>query len=76
MRSKLWKTFLWAFIAFNSITSLLDAAFIFPQCTPVELNWNKSIEGHCWSDGAINGIGIMQGCELLSPTLWTSSVLT
>jgi hypothetical protein len=27
----------------------------------VELNWNKSIEGTCWSDAAINGIGIMQG---------------
>jgi hypothetical protein len=56
--------FFWAFIAFNTITSLLDAAFIFPQCTPVEFNWNKGIPGHCWSDEAINAIGIAQGCML------------
>ena len=53
--------FLWCFIAFNSITSLLDAAVIFPQCTPVEYNWNKGIKGHCWSDEAINAVGIAQG---------------
>ncbi|KAK1046747.1 hypothetical protein LTR74_017899 [Friedmanniomyces endolithicus] len=61
VRSKAWTTFLWAFIAFNTITSVLDASFIFPQCTPVEYNWNKTIEGRCWSNAAINGIGIMQG---------------
>ncbi|KAI9658329.1 MAG: hypothetical protein M1821_002462 [Bathelium mastoideum] len=61
VRSKTWKIFLWAFITFNTVTSVLDAVLIFPQCTPVEFNWNKAIEGHCWSNGAINGIGIMQG---------------
>ena len=62
LKSKPWKIFLWTFIAFNTITSLLDAAIIFPQCTPVELNWDHSIEGHCWSDMAINATGIVQGC--------------
>lgn len=63
--------FFWLFIAFNTITSLLDAAFIFPQCTPVQFNWDKSIAGgHCWSDAAINAIGIAQGSMLpLDPLL-------
>ncbi|EED17194.1 conserved hypothetical protein [Talaromyces stipitatus ATCC 10500] len=56
-----WNTFFWAFIVFNTVTSLVDAAVIFPQCTPVEFNWNKSIDGHCWSDTAINALGIAQG---------------
>lgn len=56
--------FFWCFIAFNSITSALDAAVIFPQCTPVELNWDKSVPGHCWSDTAINAVGIAQGCTV------------
>ncbi|QGA17658.1 hypothetical protein EYB26_005333 [Talaromyces marneffei] len=59
--SKRWKFFFWAFIVFNTLTSLVDAAVIFPQCTPVELNWNKAVEGHCWSDAAINALGIAQG---------------
>ncbi|KAF7591843.1 hypothetical protein BBP40_001040 [Aspergillus hancockii] len=46
LTSKKWKVFFWCFIAFNTITSVLDAAVIFPQCTPVELNWDKSVEGH------------------------------
>lgn len=58
--SKHWRLFFWAFILFNMITSLFDAAVIFPQCTPVEYNWNKSIDGHCWSNIAINAIGIAQ----------------
>ncbi|RMZ88128.1 hypothetical protein DV736_g4652, partial [Chaetothyriales sp. CBS 134916] len=74
IRSKPWKIFLWNFIAFNTITSLLDAAFIFPQCTPVQRNWNKSVEGHCWSDAAINGIGIMQG-SIAAATDFTLSFL-
>ncbi|RAO65756.1 uncharacterized protein BHQ10_001768 [Talaromyces amestolkiae] len=59
--SKRWKAFFWAFIVFNTLTSLIDAAVIFPQCTPVALNWDKTIEGHCWSDTAINALGIAQG---------------
>ena len=60
--SKPWKIFLWGFVIFNTVTSLLDAAFIFPQCTPVAFNWDKSIPGgHCWSNEAIDGTGIMQG---------------
>ena len=61
LTSKRWKIFLWLFIAFNTITSLLDAAIIFPQCTPVQLNWDHSVEGHCWSPHAINATGIAQG---------------
>lgn len=61
LTSREWKVFFWCFIAFNSITSALDAAVIFPQCTPVELNWDKSVPGHCWSDTAINAVGIAQG---------------
>ncbi|WPH03301.1 Hypothetical protein R9X50_00617800 [Acrodontium crateriforme] len=61
LTSKVWKWFLWIYIAFNSITSTLDAALIFPQCTPVEYNWNKGIKGHCWSNDAINAVGITQG---------------
>ncbi|CAL5866416.1 uncharacterized protein PFLUO_LOCUS624 [Penicillium psychrofluorescens] len=61
LTSKKWKIFFWCFIAFNSITSALDAAIIFPQCTPVEYNWNKGIKGTCWSDSVINGTGIAQG---------------
>ncbi|EIT72321.1 hypothetical protein AO1008_11557 [Aspergillus oryzae 100-8] len=61
LTSKKWRVFFWCFIAFNTITSVLDAAVIFPQCTPVELNWDKSVEGHCWSANAIDAIGITQG---------------
>lgn len=61
LTSQEWMVFFWCFIAFNSITSALDAAVIFPQCTPVELNWDKSVPGHCWSDTAINAVGIAQG---------------
>ncbi|KAE8151909.1 hypothetical protein BDV25DRAFT_128402 [Aspergillus avenaceus] len=61
LKSKKWKIFFWCFIAFNTITSALDAAVIFPQCTPVEYNWNKSVEGRCWSSTAIDAIGIAQG---------------
>ncbi|THC94942.1 hypothetical protein EYZ11_005581 [Aspergillus tanneri] len=62
LKRLLWKVFFWCFIAFNSITSALDAAVIFPQCTPVEFNWDKSIEGgHCWSNEAIDAVGIAQG---------------
>ena len=68
LKSRPWKIFLWTFIAFNTITSLLDAAIIFPQCTPVELNWDHSIEGHCWSNEAINATGIVQGC-MSTPTV-------
>ncbi|OKL57810.1 hypothetical protein UA08_06964 [Talaromyces atroroseus] len=59
--SRRWKAFFWAFIVFNTVTSFVDAAAIFPQCTPVEYNWNKSIDGHCWSDTAIDALGIAQG---------------
>lgn len=61
LTSKRWNAFFWSFIAFNTITSLIDAAAIFPQCTPVELNWDKSIPGHCWSNTAINALGLTQG---------------
>ncbi|KIM97019.1 hypothetical protein OIDMADRAFT_58562 [Oidiodendron maius Zn] len=62
LSSKRWAWFFWAFIAFNTITSLLDAAAIFPQCKPVQFNWDKSIVGgRCWSDESINAIGIAQG---------------
>jgi hypothetical protein len=61
LTSKKWKVFFWCFIAFNTITSALDAAVIFPQCTPVERNWDKSVAGHCWSATAIDAIGITQG---------------
>ena len=61
LTSKGWKIFLWCFIAFNTITSLLDAAIIFPQCTPVQLNWDHAIKGHCWSNEAINATGMAQG---------------
>ncbi|KAK1143604.1 hypothetical protein N8T08_006214 [Aspergillus melleus] len=61
LTSKKWKFFFWFFIAFNTITSILDAAVIFPQCTPVEYNWNKSIKGTCWSNEAIDAVGIAQG---------------
>lgn len=59
--SKKWKIFFWCFIAFNSVTSAIDAVIIFPQCTPVEYNWNKGIKGHCWPDSVIDGTGIAQG---------------
>lgn len=65
LTSKKWRIFLWVFIAFNTIISLLDAAIIFPQCSPVELNWDHSIKGHCWSNTAINATGIAQGCKSL-----------
>ncbi len=66
LKSRPWKIFLWTFITFNTITSLLDAAIIFPQCTPVELNWDHSVQGHCWSNMAINATGIVQGSMSLS----------
>lgn len=61
VRNWSWRFCLWTFIAFNSLTSFLDASLIFPQCTPVSFNWDKSVDGKCWSDAAIDGIGIMQG---------------
>ncbi|KAE8395289.1 hypothetical protein BDV23DRAFT_145559 [Aspergillus alliaceus] len=74
LKSKKWKTFFWCFIAFNTITSALDAAFIFPQCTPVELNWDKTVEGHCWSPTAIDAIGIAQG-SIAAATDFALSIL-
>lgn len=67
LTSRRWKQFLWSFIAFNTITSLLDAAIIFPQCSPIELNWDHSVEGHCWSNTAINATGIIQGGSATLP---------
>lgn len=63
LTSNKWKIFFWCFIAFNTITSVLDAAVIFPQCTPVEYSWNKKIEGKCWSNEAIDAAGIAQGSK-------------
>jgi hypothetical protein len=40
---------------------MVDAIIIFPQCTPVARNWDRSVEGHCWSQVSINTIGIVQG---------------
>lgn len=74
LKSKRWRIFFWSFIAFNTITSLADAAAIFPQCTPIQLNWNKSIKGHCWSNEAINALGIAQG-SIASATDITLSIL-
>lgn len=61
LKSKKWQAFFWGFIAFNTITSLVDAVIIFPQCAPLEYIWNQDIEGHCWSATAINATGIAQG---------------
>ena len=72
LTSKKWKFFFWFFIAFNTITSILDAAVIFPQCTPVEYNWNKSIKGTCWSNEAIDAVGIAQGSKFL--LFWGDSI--
>lgn len=57
LTSKEWKVFFWCFIAFNTMTSTLDAAIVFPQCIPVEYNWNNGVKGTCWPDSVINGTG-------------------
>lgn len=72
LTSKRWVVFLWSFIVFNTIVSLFDAVVIFPQCTPVELNWDRSVKGHCWSDTAINAIGIVQGLVAASTDICLS----
>lgn len=60
----MWGIFFWIFIAFNTSTSLVNAIAIFPQCTPVAFNWDKAIPGgHCWSDTAINALGLAQGSK-------------
>ncbi|KAF2861365.1 hypothetical protein K470DRAFT_281621 [Piedraia hortae CBS 480.64] len=62
LRTRNWGIALWAFIIFNSSCSIFDAIVIFPQCTPVAYNWDKSIPGGtCWPDSVINFIGISQG---------------
>ncbi|RAK89745.1 hypothetical protein BO79DRAFT_192943 [Aspergillus costaricaensis CBS 115574] len=61
LTTKVWKIFFWCFIAFNTITSLLDAAIVLPQCDPVARTWDKRVDGTCWPSSAINGAAIAQG---------------
>ncbi|PWY96143.1 hypothetical protein BO94DRAFT_454308 [Aspergillus sclerotioniger CBS 115572] len=61
LTTKIWKIFFWCFIAFNTITSILDAAIVLPQCSPVARAWDKRVDGTCWPKTAINGAAIAQG---------------
>ncbi|GKZ21774.1 hypothetical protein AbraIFM66951_008761 [Aspergillus brasiliensis] len=63
LTTKMWKIFFWCFIAFNTITSLLDAAIVLPQCDPVARTWDKRVQGTCWPSSAINGAAIAQGSK-------------
>lgn len=46
--SKTRRLFLWAIIISQFVANSLCFIFILVQCKPIELLWNKSLEGECW----------------------------
>ncbi|KAL1974618.1 hypothetical protein VTN31DRAFT_4822 [Thermomyces dupontii] len=56
------KNILVGLTVFNAVVSVVDAVIIFPQCSPTNYNWDRSIPGgHCWPTEVIDGVGIIQG---------------
>ena len=68
------KNILVGLTVFNAVVSVVDAVIIFPQCSPTDYNWDRSIPGgHCWPTEVIDGVGIIQGCTVISRLLTLAS---
>ena len=65
--NRVWRQLLYIIMAILTVTNLVSAALVLPQCHPLAKLWNPELPGTCWSPQVRVNVGRFNGGESSNP---------